>query len=265
MINKNHASEALTKEQLEFYRVNGYLVVPDVLTTEECDAVMNLFETESGLDFSEVVNPHQKYPLIMGLMKKPRAVAVLETIQNSRVCGMQSMFVWKKAGAPDGRKAWSVHQDATYVRTARDTYVGGDYIIDDHDPENGGLFFYAGSHAEPLVDFEPAKSEGDNPGNRVKVISDKYKKVDLVAKKGSMLIIHGHVMHGSYPNNSKDRSRPVLLQAIINEGAEFYRGEKGNRVAIPLWDTDGVSAETKTSAMASLAVEQRLSQDHERK
>lgn len=227
---------ALTNEQLETYKRDGYLVVPDVLSPAECDQALALFKEHSGAEYSEIVNPHKKFQQVMDIMKRPQSVAILEALQGTRVCGLQSMFVWKKAGTPDARKAWNVHQDATYLKTEFGTYLGGDYLLDDHDKENGCLYFYPGSHNEPLLEYDPTKSEGDNPGNKVREIPPQYKKVDLVAKKGSFLIIHGNVMHGSYANVSADRSRATLLQAFINEGAYFYPGHKGDRVAIPLHD-----------------------------
>ena len=34
----------LTREQILFYRRNGYLIVPDVLTSEQCDRMNQIFE-----------------------------------------------------------------------------------------------------------------------------------------------------------------------------------------------------------------------------
>ncbi len=74
---------------------------------------------------------------------------------------------------------------------------------------------------------------GTNPGNIVEV-PDTYSKVDLRVKRGDMLVLNSCVIHGSYPNESQDRSRPFFSASYISQGASFVPGKNANRVAIPL-------------------------------
>ena len=86
---------------------------------------------------------------------------------------------------------------------------------EDADVENGTLFLYPGSHKEGIINFEPRKSfredKGKQPGNTL-VLPKKYqdKKTDCLMKKGDVLFLHGNCIHGSYPNKSKTRSRPLI-------------------------------------------------------
>ena len=159
--------DALTKDQHEFFLQNGYLVIENVLSAEECNSLLALFEQHADSDYSEIVNPHNRWPEILALMKRPRTVAIIETIQSAPVVGLQSMFVFKKAGTPQASQAWNVHQDVTYARAKYGLSVAGDYILGDHDNENGSFYVYPGSYVEPILEYDPVKSEGAQPGNKI--------------------------------------------------------------------------------------------------
>jgi hypothetical protein len=53
-------------------------------------------------------------------------------------------------------------------------------------------------------------------------------------KKGSLLMLHGCVVHGSYPNTSETRSRPMLLIPYITRGEKFVPGKVAQRAEQPL-------------------------------
>jgi hypothetical protein len=75
---------------------------------------------------------------------------------------------------------------------------------------------------EPALSFR--EKAGVNPGNKVN-LGEKYKRVDVFAKKGDFLFIHGEIVHGSHPNTSPTRSRPSAQVTYINFGEPFWPGD----------------------------------------
>jgi len=228
---------ALTREQKVFYRRNGYLVVDGILPPAECDAALKIFEQHADKDYLGIMNLDRKVEAIRNIMKDPKIVKILETLQDAEVVGLQTMFLFKKLGSPYAKQAWNPHQDNAYPLARWGAYVTANIPFEDQDQENGCIVIYPGSHVDDVLPNEQVKSfqeaPGSRPGHCVQVPPE-YKKVDLILKKGSVLILHGNVIHESYPNTSKDRSRPMLLIPYITKGESFIPGKTAQRMEIPL-------------------------------
>ena len=227
----------LSKDQKVFYRQNGYLVIDDILSSKECDAALKIFEEHADKDYSAIMNLDRKVPEIRNIMKNSKIVKILETLQDAEVVGLQTMFLFKQVGSPYAEQAWNPHQDNAYPLSRWGAYVTANIPFEDQDQENGCIVIYPGSHVEDVLPNEQVKSfqeaPGSRPGHCVQVPPE-YKKVDLILKKGSVLILHGNVIHESYPNTSKDRSRPMLLIPYITKGESFIPGKTAQRMEIPL-------------------------------
>ncbi len=244
----------LTGEQKAFYRSNGHLVLENIITPGECDFLLNRIYLHAGKDYAAIMNPDREDALarqdprsspeviretakiFRDYMKHPKAVAALETLQGKEVVGLMSQMLFKQAGSPYASQAWNPHQDNTYPRNANKQYITTNLFFADADKENGSLYIYPGSHAEDLLEADPVISyrepQGANPGNAVKV-PDHYKKVDLSFKKGSLLILNGNTIHGSYANRS-NRSRPLYSCSYITKGEPFIPGNNAQRMIISL-------------------------------
>lgn len=249
------AKEPVTQAQKDFYRKNGYLVIEDLITHQECDFLLKRILLHANKDYAAIMNPDREDMLarqdpgngpeviketakiFREYMKYPKAVAVLEALQGREVVGLMSQMLFKWAGSPYASQAWNPHQDNTYPRNANKQYITTNLFFADADKENGSLYIYPGSHNEDLLEADPTISyrepQGSNPGNAVK-IPDKYSKVDLTFKKGSLLILNGNTIHGSYANISKTRSRPFYSCSYISKGEDFIPGNNAQRMVIPL-------------------------------
>lgn len=235
----------LSQDQINFYGTNGYLVVSDVVTRERCDELLAIFRKYADSSFAGIMNLDRGGHLIhepdaravRAVMTDPAIVAILETLQQSEIWVLQSMFLFKQAGSPYASQAWNPHQDNAYPQAAWGAYLTANIPFEDQDPENGGMYIYPGSHREPLLPHEEVRSfheePGKNPGHRV-LVPEGYEKVDLRLSKGSVLVLHGNVIHGSYPNHSPTRSRPMLLIPYIVKGAAFLPGQVAKRTPIPV-------------------------------
>ena len=227
----------LSEEQVQFYDDNGYLVVENVLPQEECDRLMTIFEEYADEDYSAILNLDRSEPEIRRLMKQTEIVSRVEQLQGTEVVGLMSQMLFKKAGSRYAVQAWQPHQDNSYPQAEYGAYVTTNIFFEDADAGNGGMYIYPGSHKQGLLPFAAVRSYredvGENPGNVVEP-PDKCDRVDLVAKKGGMLVLNGCVVHGSYPNESRERSRPLCQLIYIKRGAKFIPGKNANRTAIPL-------------------------------
>lgn len=245
----------LTDEQKEFYRSNGYLVIDDLITSDECDFLLKRILLHANKEYAAILNPDRESflaaqdPLsppeviretariFREYMKYPKTVSVVEALQGREVVGLMSQMLFKWAGTPYAAQAWNPHQDNNYPRNPNKQYITTNLFLLAADKENGSLYIYPGSHQEDLLEADPTISyrepHGYNPGNSVRV-PEKYKKVDLTFKKGSLLVLHGHAIHGSYANVSKTRSRPFYSCSYISKGESFVPGNNAQRMEIPL-------------------------------
>ena len=221
----------INEKDIEFWNENGYLAVENIIDPERCDNYLNLCldyaENNNNKDLLEMPGIHNKIPETFDLMKDEKVLSIVETILGGESIGLNTVCVFKKAGTPSAKHAWNPHQDGTYIDIDEDKYCGGNIVLDDHLPDSGCLYVYPGSHLEELLPYEPNISfnleENTNPGNKVIDIPKKYKKVDLHLKKGSFLLLHYKIIHGSYGNTSDHNWRPILLQSYIRSDVKFYK------------------------------------------
>jgi len=196
--------------------------------------------------------------LALDLMKDRRIVSILDQLQEKTMqeygrsatghkdkfiarehVGLMSMILFKKPETQYASQAWNVHQDNAYTKNPYGLYITAGLFLEDADRENGTLFVYPGSHKENILPFKPQISyregEKEQPGN-VAEIPEKYKgtEVDVIARKGAVMFMSGNTLHGSYSNESKNRSRPIYTNTYIPNGEEFLPGSTAARVPIPL-------------------------------
>ena len=229
------------QREIDFYSKNGYLIINNVISEEECDYFLNLCKKFSfnndNKNLSEIPQVHREIPETLQLMKNKNVVSIIETLLNGESVGLQTVCSFKKANTPSGNMAWNAHQDGTYIEIDQDKYISGDIALDNHKKNSGVLYVYPGSHKEEILDYIPNKSFGESiekPGNKVKNIPTKYKPVELFLKKGSLLSFHSNVIHGSSKNTTKNDWRPLFLMAFMKKGATYNPGKIAKRKAIEL-------------------------------
>jgi len=163
-------------------------------------------------------------------------VDALEALQGEPVVGLMSQMLFKEAGTRYADQAWRPHQDNSYPQSPNAKYITTNMFLQPVDVENGTLYIYPGTHREPILPYEPNisyREQDGRPGNEVR-IPEGYEKVDIVAEAGDVLVMNGNVIHGSYANRHRTRSRPLLSCSYISEGEPFVPGNTAKRMAIPL-------------------------------
>lgn len=232
----------LSEEQIRSYDDNGYLIIPGVFEEEACETIKRVAEPLADQKlFHALLNLHREHDFFMEIVKDPVLVEMVKTLQRHKVVALNDQYFFKRAGTPYAKQAWSPHQDIAYIGARDGTYLQMHLFLTQSDKENGGLYYYPGSHRESILPYECRKSwkEGfdengiSHPGWIIKQIPSQYQSVDIVGPKGGICFQHGNVIHGSYPNFSQDRSREQYSIAYLNEGEKFLRRGRSS-IKIPI-------------------------------
>jgi ectoine hydroxylase-related dioxygenase (phytanoyl-CoA dioxygenase family) len=262
-----------TKENLkDFWENNGYLIANQIFSDQECDLFLNKIKQFADGDFSTIINPDrldflisqschlmfeklelwQRIEFIEGarlnaqifrsIMTDVRINHILQTIHEGKdVAALCSQFLFKEFGSKYQHEAWNPHQDNSYLNIKKGCAINVQLMLSNSNKDNGSLYVYPGSNVEEILPFEQKISYGNaasnQPGNNC-IIPSKYSKIDLEFKKGDLLLLHGNLIHGSYPNLSSV-SRPVFAWQTCTLGdAEIAlgvnRGKNAQRMEIRL-------------------------------
>jgi 2-aminoethylphosphonate dioxygenase len=231
----------LSSEQIQFYEDNGYLLVPKVFQPAECRKILELYVSRSK-EFlgSETMNLDRTVPEVGTFVRDTRIADIAEGLHNDAPMDYLMVHaIFKRPGTPYAKHAWNPHQDVHYNGHPKRMGALVTVAIEDSDPGNGGMFVYTGSHKLPLLYHAPNESYGlgTTPGDKCTVPEEFLdKKTDLAMKQGDVYVQDGHLIHGSYSNDS-NRSRTQLGIVVIVRGQSYNKGGKhANRLPRPLRD-----------------------------
>lgn len=137
---------------------------------------------------------------------------------------VQSMVIFKQ---PHFGGAVNPHQDSTFLYTSPMKLYGVWVALEDAEVENGCLWFAPGTHTEGIT-RRMIRTEKDGQveitfkGEDPK--TDPKKFVPVPVKKGSMVVIHGEVVHKSAENKSS-RSRNIFTFHFYDAGTSEWSQE----------------------------------------
>lgn len=252
----------ITSEEVEFYDRNGFLVIPNFYSKEECDnlknhvsemvqafdadSVRSIFDNKNStrkdsyfLNSSDKVSfffekdafnadGSLKYPKELCINKIGHAMHDLDPQFNTfsrnpklaeltRDLGVlnplliQSMYIFKQPFI--GGEVFC-HQDSTFLISEPNTTIGYWVAIEDATLENGCLWVSPGEHTSPLKALFVRKDDqvelitnDETPWNNEKLIP-------LEAKKGTLIVLHGHLPHMSLMNTSSKSRHAFTLHVI---------------------------------------------------
>jgi len=216
------------------YSENGYVVLPDMLSREELEAInheaVRIFRGEQGAvqgilpatstdSDDEVLSrylcihfPHKISNLASAMLKHPRIVQTLKELIGPNIKCMQSMLFIKASGKPG--QAW--HQDENFIPTRDHSLTAAWIALDDATVENGCLWVLPGSHKSGII--WPQRQHHDprfDASNEAYMFP--YKDEDAVAvevKAGSIVFFNGYLLHRSLPNLTV--STTSYRRALVN-------------------------------------------------
>lgn len=247
---KNY-SEVDNEDLVSQFEEDGYALVRGLFTPEEAAEIRDIFmkEAENGpveglsdgfftaLDekdplkkYPRMMQPHRHSdkavgPVAMRYMLDQRLHKVLSQFMGEEPIAAQSMFYFKPAGA----RGQELHQDNFYLRVKPGTCYAAWVAVDDADAENGGMMVVPGSNNLVIVCPEKADAATSFTTHYVPV-PEGLKAVPVDMKAGDVLFFNGSVIHGSYPNTSRDRFRRALIfHYLPASSAELSAGYKSLR------------------------------------
>ena len=218
----------LTRDQIEFYRENGYLVVKDAVDAGQLAALRRvtyefiersrevrenneIYDLDEGHSarqprLTRIKLPHKQHPIYWDTLRSERVTSILKPLLGPDIRLHTSKLNTK---APGGGAAVEWHQDWAFYPHTNDDLLAVGLMLEDVDEANGPLMVIPGSHKGPVLShFVDGTFCGavdpDDP------LFEQDKIVTLTGKAGSMSLHHVRLLHGSAPNRS-DRARLIIF------------------------------------------------------
>jgi phytanoyl-CoA hydroxylase len=225
----------LSADAVRSYVDDGYLVVPNLVSQSDIDAIgaemlrfargdypaINPPQNTHGKTDEELVEqilavhfPHWVSAVIREIVTHPEIVSVLEQITGAhlphwdgRVKCMQSMLFAKPPGLPG--QAW--HQDERYIATRDRSLVGAWIALDDASVENGCLRVLPGSQRNGYL--WPTQAHGQP--DEFDFADESYgfeadTEISVEVEAGSVVFFNGYLLHRSLRNQSNGFRRALV-------------------------------------------------------
>ncbi|KAJ9589694.1 hypothetical protein L9F63_017100, partial [Diploptera punctata] len=209
----------LTKEQVKFYKENGYIKLSNIFSEKEMNEISDeyddLFSRKHNANLQAVWKGEEMEKASSGnnvvlsihnlqfhsevftrLITNKKLMDSMADIMDTPNILLHHTKAHNKP--PEKGAPFLMHQDYHYFPFKKHSMVAAFVNLDDSSPENGGLAIYPGSHKlGPLEDVGGIKTEG------------KYHYVDpkkyplenatpIYAKKGDVIVFSYLLVHGSY-------------------------------------------------------------------
>ena len=238
--------------QVRSYLDDGYLVVPDLVNTDERDELKaevvklargdypadNLDPMPPGATDAEALKrvlcihqPHFVSPVIHKYVKHPKICGVLSQITAAHVPSwdgsvkcMQSMYFVK----PPGFQGQAWHQDEIYIPTRDRSLVGAWIAVDDATIANGCMWVLPASQRTGCL--YPQRDHG-NPDEfdrgEESYGFDDSGEIPVEVRAGAVVFFNGYLLHRSRRNRDRTYRRALvshymnawsLLPWSVNEG-----------------------------------------------
>jgi ectoine hydroxylase-related dioxygenase (phytanoyl-CoA dioxygenase family) len=225
----------LTKEELDFFKENGYLIIKQILKPAgleqmqaECMAAWgkekeSFDPNKSWLQNSLLVNIHHQAPTVKKYYFEGPLVEVASEIIGPNIKGATSQLTFKMKG---NTKPFGWHQDNGYGELEPYNALTTLTALDDTDRGNGCLWLIPGSHKNGQIRVEQNEDQKKSQSEII-VKADDHLAVPMEMKAGDSLIFNCWMLHKSDGNNSETRDRRILfLRYADADAVEVYNERK---------------------------------------
>lgn len=160
---------------------------------------------------------HEIDPVFNKFSCSDKLSSILKSLDYKRPVIIQSMYIFKQPGI--GGEVVP-HQDNSFLYTDPTTCTGLWLALEDATIVNGCLWAIPGSHEKGLVRRFIRDEEGvhfDRP-------SPSYDQKDFVSievKAGSLVVIHGDLIHQSFENQSSKSRHAYSLHVVDTDGCQW--------------------------------------------
>lgn len=220
----------LTVAQIDEYREQGFLAVPDVFSKEEMSRARQIVDelveqSRSVSTHTEVYDlepthspenprvrrlkaPLSTHPYFEQLARKDALLDIVAELIGPGI-RLHGNKLNMKAAAGGSAVEW--HQDFAFYPHTNDDLLAVGIAIDDCLPENGCMLMVPGSHRWPILNHH-------QEGYFVGAIDPEREGIDLATAipvpvhAGGITLHHCRTLHGSAPNTSSRSRRLFLLE-----------------------------------------------------
>jgi len=162
---------------------------------------------------------HDLDPQFDAFSRVPKLAALTSDLGVHNPLLIQSMYIFKQ---PHIGGEVSFHQDSTFIISEPNTTIGYWIAIEDATVENGCLWVIPGEHKSPLKTLCVRRDDHTEFLTFDHTPWDNNHSVPLEVKKGTLIVIHGHLPHMSYMNTSP-KSRHAFTLHVIDASSTFSK------------------------------------------
>ena len=237
----------LSKEQIEAFHHDGFIIVENLLTGEEVDRFVSYEQQSKPDNWKHDLRHHASDEVWRYVAVHPKVTEAVSQLIGGRPMIVQTMYMEKPPSAEKqvGGQGVALHQDLHYLPCEPNTLIACWIAMSDTDAENGGLCVVPGSHKDGL--YQTHKNENDQEHDSWEfdytmrdrdgkewvqhMYSFEIEGLDmsrlqrLTVPKGAGVIFSGLTIHGSYANRTKDRVRRAFATHYIREDSWMYRAD----------------------------------------
>lgn len=228
------------RSHLSAYQEQGFCLVDHVYSDEELQAIERFFEAykdsgdkvfDQGSGYEEIdpkerqvraMHPHRYSEQVRDWMLKEELMDILAELLGKEALAAQTMYYYK----PPGARGQGMHQDNFYLIAQPAACIAAWTPIDDTDTDNGCLWVVPGSHRHDIYCPEKGAEKAWNQygDSHINPFPREAKPVPVPMKRGQTLFFGGHLIHGSGPNRTRDRSRRTFISHYVDEATESIVG-----------------------------------------
>jgi ectoine hydroxylase-related dioxygenase (phytanoyl-CoA dioxygenase family) len=169
--------------------------------------------------FPRMIHMHRWDETSLRWMIDARLNTVMTALLGREPFAVQTMLYFK----PPGARGQALHQDQYYLRVKPGTCMAAWMALDPCDEENGCLQVVPGSHDLPVLCTQKADTTISFTDITVP-IPEGTPVLPVRMEPGDVFFFNGSVIHGSYPNSSRDRFRRALIgHYVAGEAREVAR------------------------------------------
>ena len=246
----------LTNSQVASFVENGYLIMPDLVSSEEinelkadtvavargqyeCKAITPAPEEYSDQEVLETMlcihQPHHISSVMKEYVQHEKICGVLSQITAAHLAHwdgsvkcMQSMLFVK----PPGFQGQAWHQDEIYIPTRDRSLIGAWIALDEATIENGCLWVIPGSHKTGYLYPQHSHDNNDEFDYGQESFGfDDSDEIPVEVQSGSVVFFNGHLLHRSRKNRSNIYRR-VLVNHYMNAWSKLpWYLEEGENTA----------------------------------
>lgn len=237
-------NDILSQNQIDFFYVNGYLLVENLLTPEEVETYRCLYEdflsnkinaaenrgdlagqNETGTEdkaverITQIMVPSRIVPSLLQDVLHQKSLAIAKQLLGNDLELDFDMLIDK---APYTNTPTPWHQDCAYWISMPDTRATSCWVaLDESFKENGCMWYVPKSHLIPIRPHRPS-----GKGGALQCDANEEEGVAVEIKPGSCIFHHGGTLHYSRGNSTDKRRRAFITNFRPAEMIKFER-ERG--------------------------------------